>query len=115
MSVERFAEFAGPGQRAATIQLHANGQWVRFEDYERDLEAVRSNLTRSKQRAQRRAGEIKVRAARAEAQLEALREAVEYAEGQLRGGSAVGLIPQENAERAYSRLAAALDEREEKP
>lgn len=44
-----------------------------------------------------------------EGALRELTEAVEYAEGQLRPGSGVGAIPQENAARAYRRLESALD------
>jgi hypothetical protein len=33
-----------------------------------------------------------------------MRDAIQYAEGQLRGGSAIAAIPQENAARAYRRL-----------
>jgi hypothetical protein len=45
----------------------------------------------------------------AEQQRDRLLEAVEYAEGQLRGGSLVGAIPQENAARAHRKLEEALE------
>jgi hypothetical protein len=77
-------------------------------ELEEDKELPRDIRVRAEDRLER----LEAAEARREAAEKALKEAaevIEYADGQLRGGSAVGRIPQENAARAYRKLDAFIE------